>query len=222
MTDSERDAIVERLRVEQAVRRELAKDSEESPKKSAWWESKIGLLLVGSLISSLLVPWLQYTQKTFEWKRQNRFQNVQFRLERMRECMTQFVVLSAFVGEAYERARPLLLKPRITPSEASEFQKQFIDLQNRRFLQNAKVVSLMIHFADSESLSDRFQEYLSQSAAYFRAVEEAVRVRQDGAAPAEEELDGTVERLDKLYSTIVERMKSAIGSREDDSEKLGY
>ena len=220
MTDQERDAIVERLRAEQMLRQQLAKETEGSSSKGGWWESKIALLLIGSVVSSLLVPWLQYTQKTFEWRRQNRFENVQFRLERMRACVTEFVVLSAFVGEAYERARPLLQKPRITSAEANEFQKQFIELQNRRFLQNAKVVSLMIHFADSGPLSDRFQEYLSESAGYFRDLEQAVRVRQYPNAPVNT-LDAATDRLDKLYSTIVARMTESIGRREDDSEKLG-
>ena len=221
MTDEERSAILERLRTEQDLRKELAKPESEAASGSSWWQSKLGLLVIGSAISSLLLPWLQYTQKTFEWKRQNQFENTKYRLERMRECLTEFTVLWAFHGEAYERSRAVLLKPSITENDRQTFRDQFVDLQNRRFRQNAKVVSLTIHFHDSAALRQRFQEFLTLSHQYVRALETAVRAAGSGGPDAAAQLNDTdtlLQSLDSLYSAIVANMKEQIGRAEDESE----
>ena len=96
-------------------------DQEKAPPKR-WWESNLALLIIGSLISSLLVPWLQYTEKNFEWKRQNRFANTNYRLDRMRECLTEFMALSALTAEASERAYPLLQKMPVTQKDLDDFE----------------------------------------------------------------------------------------------------
>jgi hypothetical protein len=221
MTDEERAALVERLRIEQAVRDELKPKAEE-PKRKRWWESNLGLLLIGSLVSSLLVPWLQYTEKNFEWKRQNRFQNTNYRLERMRECLTEFILLWALNGEAYERARPLLRKEVVTQKDLDDFETQFVDLQNRRFRQNAKVVSLMIHFKSATALRDRFQEYIRGSSDFFRTVEATVRARvgnPNSPDGSDETLDSQLTGLGRVYEMLTNKMMEEIGMTEDANEK---
>jgi hypothetical protein len=135
LSNEERDTLLEKLRIEQDLRKELAPKDEE--KSSNWWESKISLLVIGSVLTSLVVPWLQYTQKNFEWKRQNQFENSKHRLDKMRECLTEFASLSAFVAEGYERVHSFLLESAPSEDEYKAFEAQFIDLQNRRFKQNA-------------------------------------------------------------------------------------
>jgi hypothetical protein len=206
-----------------------AKDNDKD-KPRTWWETKLGLLVIGSVISGLLVPWLQYTQKSVEWKRQNQFQNTQHRLEQMRECLTNFALLWAYVGEGYERARPLLLDTAVGKDAQQKFEQQFIELQNQRFRQNAKVVSLFIYFDEAEELRNRFQEFLVQSAQYFRDLESVVRARTEakaGAAGAKSngaasvDLDNELVQLDRLYSAIVDALKEQIQKVQDASEKFG-
>jgi hypothetical protein len=220
LTEKERHAIVERLRVEQDLREQLAPKSED--RGSPWWESKIALLVIGSVLTSLVVPWLQYTQKNFEWKRQNQFDNGKYKLDRMREGLAEFIVLSAFVGEGYERGRPILLRRAIPETEQRKFETEFIDLQNRRFRQNAKVVSLMIHFRNATGWRDRFQEYLVGASDFFRLIEDAVRAHASQAAEEEKEIDKVdkaVQQLDGLYTAISNGMIEEIGRMEDENEK---
>jgi hypothetical protein len=221
LSEPERDAIVERLRIEQDLRKELTPKSEDHGSK--WWESKVALLVIGSVLTSLVVPWLQYTQKNFEWKRQNQFDNSKYRLDKMREGLAEFIVLSAFVGEGYERSRPILFRRSIPETEQRAFETQFIDLQNRRFRQNAKVVSLMIHFRRTTALRDSFQEYLVGASAFFRLVEDTVRARAAQTAPADEadidKVDKTIQLLEGLYTEISNRMIEEIGRMEDENEK---
>jgi len=225
VTEEERAALLEQLRIEQTLRRELAKQEDDEKEKSKWWQSKLGLLVIGSIISSLLVPWLQYTQRNFEWKRQNQFENTKYRLDRMRECLTEFVLLEALAAEGYEQARPLLLKSSVTGTEGKVFEEQLIDLQNRRFRQNAKVVSLMIHFRDTRELNDLFQEYLVASSEYFRTLEESGRSADHRSAAKGRKHGGQdeeLQKLDEVYSAIVARMKEEIGRAENESEKYRF
>ena len=225
MTEEERAALLDQLRTEQTFRRELARQEDEGKEKTRWWQSKLGLLVIGSIISSLLVPWLQYTQRNFEWKRQNQFENTKYRLDRMRECLTEFVALEALVAEGYEQARPLLLKSAVTGAEGKLFEERFLDLQNRRFRQNAKVVSLMIHFRNAQELTDLFQDYLVISSEYFHALEKAGRYGDhkntaiNGGQSSEDEL---LKNVDESYSAIVAQMKEEIGRVEDESEKYRF
>jgi len=57
-------------------------------------------VLIGSLVTGLLVPVFQYTQQTFSWRRQNHYDNSKYRLPMMRDCLREFVSLSAYSGEA--------------------------------------------------------------------------------------------------------------------------
>jgi hypothetical protein len=201
--------------------RAAPKPEEPKPPQKRWWETNLGLLVIGSLISSLLVPWLQYTEKNFEWKRQNRFENINYRLERMRECLTEYIVLWALNGEAYERARPLLLKETLTQKDLDDFETQFVDVQNRRFRQNAKVVSLMIHFPNTGALRERFQDYLGGSSDYFRLVEATVRARvgKPASAADADKLGDELTKLNGVYGAITNKMMEEIGTNEDANEK---
>ena len=222
ISKEERDRIVEKLRIEQELREQLSPKKEE--RRSKWWEGNLALLLIGSLLTSLVVPWLQYTQKNFEWRRENQFENVKYRLGEMRQALTDFIVLWAFVSEAYERSRPFLLRPLTTAKEGADFQTQFIDLQNRRFQQNAKVVSLMINFKDYAALNTRFQDYLVHSAAYFRRLEELVRAKAsstttDASPQSPDEIDQMMKRLEALYVVVSNQIREEIGRTEDESQK---
>jgi hypothetical protein len=77
LTPDEKERIIERVKFEENIRGELG-DTDKRP--SSWWNSKIALLLVGSLITGVLVPWFQFIQNRLEWHRQNSFEYTQFRL----------------------------------------------------------------------------------------------------------------------------------------------
>src|ERR1051325_11030873 len=91
--------------------------AEQASSKSRWYESKIGLLLIGSVLSGILVPIFQYTQETIKWKRQNRYENVKYRLGMMRDGMKEFVYVHAFNAEAYERIRPFADNPKVVKQD---------------------------------------------------------------------------------------------------------
>src|SRR6185295_1522004 len=101
LTDEEKNKIIERVQFEAQIRKDIqaASRDDDKPTKARWLDSKMALLLIGSVLSGVLVPLFQYTQETIKWKRQNRYENVKYRLGMMRDGMKEFVFVHAFNAE---------------------------------------------------------------------------------------------------------------------------
>ena len=176
LTEEEKAHITEKVHFENAIRKELSPAEER--KKYGWIESKIGLLLIGSLITGIFVPTFQYTQKLWEFKRQNQFSNLTFRLSVLRDCLREFIYLSAFAPEAYERIKYCFVQTKLASEEYKDLERQYVDLQNRRFVQNAKVISLMGHFKDMQDFQKLFEEeYSNAFNLYMRYVGEFITLK---------------------------------------------
>ena len=233
LSEEEKAHIIEKVQFENAIKKELSPTEE--PKRYGWIESKIGLLLIGALITGILVPTFQYTQKLWEWKRQNQFANLTFRLNVMRNCLREFNYLSAFAPEAYERIKPILKGKKLTSKEYNDLERQYVDLQNRRFVQNAKVKSLMVNFKDTKDFQKLFEEeYSNALSLYMRCVREYIALTSyaSGLTPYSQE-NNVVARLDELkkqintkltelkesHRKVIAKMKEEIGRAEDEGNK---
>lgn len=235
LSEEEKAHIIEKVQFENAIKKELSDSAK--PKKYGWIESKIVLLLIGALITGILVPTFQYTQKLWEWKRQNQFANLTFSLTMMRDCLREFNYLSAFAPEAYERIKPALKGKQLTSKEYDDLEHEYVDLQNRRFTQNAKVISLMVHFKDTKDFQNLFEdEYSIAFNLYMRDIDEFIRISRSVTLQTPNNLDNKVaERLDKLkdqlnsklmelkasHQKVVYKMKEEIGRVEDEGRKFG-
>jgi len=235
LSEEEKAHIIEKVQFETALKKELSLTEE--PKRYGWIESKIVLLLIGALITGILVPTFQYTQKRWEWKRQNQFANLTFRLNVMRDCLKEFNYLSAFAPEAYERIKPIIKGKKLTSKESEDLERQYVNLQNRRFVQNAKVISLMVHFKDTKDFQKLLEEeYFNAFNLYMRDVGEFISLDScaSGQSPCSQE-NNVVARFDELkkqlntkftelkasHEMVVAKMKEEIGRAEDEGKKFG-
>jgi hypothetical protein len=220
LSDAEKERILERLSFESDIRKELLK--REPDKAKPWWESGLFLLLVGSAITALFVPWFESHHKNLDWQRQNRYDTNNFRLQTMRDCLRETVILNTFPAEANERFHRLMEKTS-SPKEIGAFKTQFIDLQNRRFQQNAKTASTMLYFPHNEDVRDLFQKYIEKSGSYLRALELQVeactstgKCDQSTSSP----LDQKLQEVDSLYQALVSKIKDEISAKEQDNEQF--
>ena len=239
LNEEEKNQIVERVQFETRIRKEIqaASASEERPARPRWFDSKLGLLLIGSLLSGVLVPLFQYTQETIRWRRQNRYENVKFRLGMMRDGMKEFVFVHAFNAEAYERIRPFAENKTVDKKEFDSYSTQHIEMQNRRFQQNAKFASFLIYFPekDRSNLRETYNDYLTSVQTYMGQLERLVQVRYSlSSSPKAEDkeqllaefqdltgkIDSTLEVINQKYEEVLRIMKAEIGGKEDESE--GY
>jgi len=223
LSDEEKAHIVDRVQFEAELRKALKSGDASAPSK--WYDSKVGLLLIGSLITGLLVPVFQYTQQTFSWRRQNRYDNSKYRLSMMRDCLREFVSLSAYAGEAYERAEAALKKGRLGPKDLDAYQMQYVDFQNRRFQQNAKVSSQLIFYDKREEMSSIFNRYIGDASEFVRMLHEMVLAKQStnsGRRGSREEgrnVDAGILKLNRSYQLLIDEMKRQISALEVENEK---
>ncbi len=237
LSEEEKNRIVERVQFETQVRKEVqsAGKDEQKPAKYAWLETKLGLLLIGSLLSGILVPLFQYTQETIKWKRQNRYENVKYRLGMMREGMKEFVYVHAFNAEAYERIRPFVDNPNVEKKDFDNYSSQHIEMQNRRFQQNAKFAAYLIYFPEKDrgGLRETYNDYLTSVQTYMGQLERMVQLRYElSQSPKSEALaelqkefgeltqkvDGSLGVINQKYDSVLQIMKQQIGGKEDETE----
>ena len=216
LTDDEKARLVERVQFEQEVKKTLEPSKGSSP--WGFLESKLGLVVVGFLLTGVLVPGLQSLQESIKWQRQNRYENMKYRLGLMRQCMAEFVLLSAFTSEAYLKAEPLL--GRTTPldsKEQAQYLAQRIELQNRRFQQNAKVSALFVHFKAKDDLDRDFNAYLKVVSQYMAALDAAVQ-RLPGTDL--QNLDVLTLALNEGYAGVLSRIRSELSEVEHESQSF--
>lgn len=241
LTEEEKDRIIEKVKLENEVRKSL--NPEPRPKRFSWLNSKLSLLLIGAVMSGILVPWFQYTQKSIEWKRQNRYDSISYRLDMMRDCVKEFVYLQAIRAEGFERVQPYIVKTFLDKSDYESFKKQFIALQNRHFGQNAKVTSLLISFSsmnenmtEAGNLNALFEENIRYSTLYMRNIDDYVKSKYCTANPdqcnqsedkkdineLEEKITDTMLSLNRSYTEIIDLMQNAIRRSENENDKFRF
>ena len=209
----EKERLIDRVTFEAEIRKELAPPAEP---KARWWESRLGLLLIGSALSGVLVPFFQYTQETVKWRRQNRYDNAKFRLTMMRDCLREFVTLSALTAEAHE-----LTRLETGKADRERFREGYRDLQKRRFLQNARVAAMIVHFRNRESIARQFNDYLVTVEQYLAGVRAAMDAKQPadpGGSKEPNSLDPLIESTNGAYERVIQHLKQEIGRAEDEGE----
>jgi hypothetical protein len=241
LTEAEKDKIIEKVKFENDIKKTL--DSEPKPKRFSWLNSKISLLLIGALISGILVPWFQYTQKSIEWKRQNRYDSISYRLDMMRDCVKEFVYLQAIRAEGFERLQPFIVKTTIEKNDYESFKSQFIELQNKHFAQNSKVTSLIISFTsmniqskEAQKLDEFFGKNIQLSTKYMRKIDDYFQTKYCIQNPKEclvadsekdlNEIENNIikilSELNNSYFEIIDIMQKEIRDAENENDKFRF
>jgi hypothetical protein len=110
----------------------------------------------------------QSHQKSLEWRRQIMFDKATHDLNKVRECLKEFVFAASFTAEAIERILPFFKKQNVTSDEYNEFTTSIINMQNERFRQNSKVISLVIYLENSDVIQKSIDAYVASTTNYIR------------------------------------------------------
>ena len=229
LTEEEKREITERLRAELQIRSEL-QPPPPAPPKHAWLQSPLSLLVAGFILTGVLVPLLQFSQETIKWRRANRYENTKYRLTMMRECLKEFVYLWALTAEAYQRSQAIGASVTEESANLNTLKEKFSELENRRYEQNAKIVSLMIFFPEREKIWEQFNAFLHDYQLFNESLRRTVQERYGGSSPtgasavpnavksSSIDLDNSLMVLNQGYEALAEIMKQQIRVVESDSE----
>lgn len=204
LTEEEKTHIVDRIRFEESVRKELAAGKPDGD-PSIWKKlnSNLVLLLIGSLITGLLVPLFQYNQRKLEWERQIKYENVRFTLDMMRDCTKEFVSGAAYISEAYELVKPFIDSATIDKVEYQKFRLQFREMQNSRIKQNAKIISFVIYLPQASTTQQLIDDYVVKSSDHIGDMERYVYLKYCASNSGNcTHVNKSVESLDKLKETF--------------------
>lgn len=227
ISDEEKARIISQVRFENLIRKELEKEKKEeaTPSRWSWLQSKLGLLLIGALISGFLVPLFQYTYETIKWTRQNRYDNLKYRLEMLRNGIKEMTLVQSFVAEAYERTRPLLKSKTLDPETVEVYRSKMMEMQNRRFLQNAKFVSYLSYFSDKEQkkINYLFDKYLDSVQTFMTLLDR--RIVSGDEIPKYsntngDKIDSQIKKINEDYEEVMRIMQSYLKELENESERF--
>jgi hypothetical protein len=241
ISEEEKNRILERIQLEEELRATLSKkkhSSDESLLSTVWEKagSGLGLLLIGAVVTGVLVPIFQNRQKTLEWERQIRYENVKFNLDMRRECLKEFMLAGTFLSEAIELVQPYRDDLRIPDKEFEQLQQRINGIQSGRFKQNAKVISMLVHFSDHEMVSRLFDEYTGATTTYlnnditrFVFLKHSLPVRSGSVHPGDlkevtdlgNNIDNTTE-LTNRFDRVLNYMLQDIKTKEEEYAKARF
>ncbi|MEQ1558164.1 MAG: hypothetical protein ABL933_04405 [Methyloglobulus sp.] len=228
ISNEDRAKIVERIRAENEIRKELAESEDGKKNRCSWLESKFSLLIIGAILTGVLIPTFQATQETIKWSRQNRYDNLKYRLDSARVAMKELTITHAFVAEAFERVKIVGLDDSGNSSAIKQYMTQTVEMDNRRFRQNALFVGALglIDEKDRDVIQDSFNEYLSsvqQLLFVCEAIAEKKLIYKTSRDKDEENLQKAQASLskgaDKLYEQTLLMLKNYLHRLEVQSEK---
>jgi hypothetical protein len=225
----ERTKIVERLRAENEIRKELSESEGVNKSRWSWIESKLGLLIIGAVLTGVLIPTFQATQETFKWYRQNKYDNLKYRLDSARLAMKELTITHAFVAEAFERTKTVSVDDSKNGDSMKKYKAQTTEMNNRRFRQNAAFVGALglIEEKDRDVVQELFNQYLSSVQQLLFVCESIAEIRmryQSGSKAGDEgKLQKAQESLSKdtdmRYEQTLGMLKNYLHRLEVQSEK---
>lgn len=172
LTEEDKNKIIERIQLEREIRKALAEQDSKTKAKSLprsvfdFASSGLGLLLIGGSLTGFLVPTFQAYQRKLEWERQIRYENVKFNLGMRRDCLKEMMIAGTYLSTIFESITPYKNEQPISKDEYQKLRLQLSALQNERFKQNAKVVSMLGYFSDYKTASTLFNDYTGSTTSY--------------------------------------------------------
>jgi hypothetical protein len=139
----------------------------------AWLQSKLSLLILGAVSTGLVVPWLQYTQQTVTWIRENRHSYLMHHLDAAREALKEFSAVHSLVVEAQQRARLAIGSPMKDKTALAKYQSEAQDTRARLSQQVGRFVGTWSYFSEEE------QKPLAAAFARYEAAVDALIVQID-------------------------------------------
>ena len=177
----------------------------------------------------MLIPIFQTTQETIKWTRQNRYDILKYRLESARSAMKELALTHAFMAEAFERKRAFQSDKLLTEKAREDYRTQGVEMQNRRFQQNARFVGVLglLDGSDRDAARLAFNTYLSsaQQLIYVVDVLALARASFNPELDKKEEdkrqaaLRSLTNDVDAHYERVLGVLKAYLNRLEEQGEK---
>lgn len=222
MTPEEKNYILQRLTIENDIRKDILSANDKNDTKS-WLNSKLAMLLIGSLLSGVLIPLFQFNQKRVEWKRQNQYENYKANIENKEKFLKEFINLSTFTSEIQESTRNLLENANVNTSDYNDYEIHVNKIQSKRYSQNAEILFLLT-FIDNQNISDLFNKFIVETDKYIISIKTAIKKHcESPGSVKEEEWNNLTEKIipiNDLFRQITNMVFIEIKRVKDENKSL--
>ncbi len=235
LSEEEKNQIIQRVEFEKQLRQE----SKPAPKKSVWstLNSGLGLLLLTTVLSAVIVPQFQAAWQTRDWRLKTRAENVKFKLGKMRDGLQLVTGLNSSTSRGVAIAQRLTSPLQLTPAEYGTYISTIASLDQERFKGAADVRAFSVYFPGSTKIQGALTDYMHDTADYFEALNTYANVRRalfslkgDEASQMQSRLDNTAKKLgddsikaiDSDYNKLLEAANTDIQQTETQYEKLDF
>lgn len=227
-----RNEILTKLTIEREVREQLARQqaADAAPARTsrwAWVESKLGLLVIGAIVSGVLVPVFQYTQERVKWHEQNRYNSLVLQLTNMRESLKQFIAVQALSAELYELGIDVLQsrQANVTDEQIQQWRKDLRALQQRRIAQNAAFAAAVFYFplAAQPPIREAWQDLILQCEELQGQIDGVLQKNPKEEVNANELATDLGERLNKVnetYERLLSMLRQQLMEVENESSEF--
>lgn len=187
----------------------------------AWANSKLGLLIIGAMISGLLVPSFQYTQRFFEWKRQKQYENYIEEYANQKLLLKEFIGATVYISESQELLQDYLNFNNAVSIDKKELLDKLNQLQAERFQANAKI-EYLIYIIKNEKLEKAYFEGLKASQQYVLDIKETIIHLKSGMIPLKsvEMLIEKLSAIEENIDTIIKNIKETIDDTNRKNENF--
>lgn len=223
MTPEEKKQILERLTIENDIRKNFFSVNDKKESKS-WFNSNIAILLIGSLLTGVLIPIFQLNQKRIEWKRQNQYENYKENIENKEKFLKEFIHLSTFTSEIQELSINMLRNDSVDTSSYNDYEILVNKIQLKRYSQNAELLFLLI-FIDNQNISDLFNKFIVESDKYIISIKLKIKkyCKSPESVKYEEELNNLTAKIipiNELFRQITDMVFIEIKRVKNENKKL--
>ncbi len=196
-----------------------------SSPNNPWWESKLALLLIGFLLTSLLAPWLQFVQKRLERTRQVYLDSDNRKLAALqsaREELTEAYVATEAIAERFDERQNETKQGNSLASKSVNAREQSDDVdRGARIREIAKLSIIVDQLPDPERVRVPLEEALAAWKAMANC-EEALgrsttrRSRADLLKPFEQ----AKEQFRANYELVKRHIEEEVGEVADANGRL--
>jgi hypothetical protein len=142
----------------------MNKNNEDQSKKS-WANTKLGLLIIGAIISGILIPTFQYTQRFFEWRRQNQYNSYSENLQNKKLLLSKFIESMSHLAESHEILIDFYISKDKINIDRNKLLEKLTHIQAKRFQVNTEI-SFLILLTGNNKIKTEFTNFLKINQEY--------------------------------------------------------
>ena len=192
----------------------------EDPSKKSWANTQLGLLIIGAIISGILIPTFQYTQRFFEWRRQNQYNSYSENLQNKKLLLSKFIESMSHLAESHEILIDFYISKNKMTIDRNKLLDKLTHIQAKRFKINTEI-SFLILLTGNKKIETEYTNFLKINQEYIYKSKKIITELNDDSLSKEtfddfkNNLSNINESFDLINDIITKNIKETINENKN-------